>query len=91
MFNANLVGGMVLMWVICFVVLYKGVKSFQYVTAVLVPLTFLFLIVLIALYLGLSGSKGGNAAGFYIGGQTMAGLIDESNRTFSNLFIDAYN
>jgi SNF family Na+-dependent transporter len=77
MFNVNMVGGMVLMWVICFAVLYKGVKTFQYITAILVPLTFVFLIILIILYLGLSGSKGGNAAGFYIGGQSMAGLIDE--------------
>ena len=89
MFNTNLVGPMIIMWIICGLVLAKGVKSFQYITAILVPLTFLFLIVLLILYVGINNKVGGQGIGFYIGGQTFPS--EEEAPTFSSLFLDAFN
>ena len=89
MFNTNLVGPMIIMWIICGLVLAKGVKSFQFITAILVPLTFLLLIVLIILYVGLNNKVGGQGIGFYIGGQTFPS--EETAPTFSDLFLDAFN
>ena len=80
---------MVILWIICGLMLVKGVRSLQWVTAILVPLTFLLLIVLVAMYMGLNNGVEGKGVNFYLGGEEFAGAKDDT--TFSNLFIDAYN
>ena len=67
-FNTSLLGPMIIMWVLCGLALIKGVKSYQGWTAFLVPLSFIFLIILIVMYVGLNNSEGGQGLGFYIGG-----------------------
>ena len=46
-FNASLAIPMIVLWIICGLMLSRGVKSFQLVTSVLVPLSFVLLIVLV--------------------------------------------
>ena len=67
-FNGSLLVPMIIMWVVCGIMLVKGVKSYQWFTAVLVPLTFILLIVLIIQYMGLNNSNEGKGLAFYLGG-----------------------
>ena len=104
-FNKGLVGPMIILWIVCGLMLIKGVKSFQIVASALVSVSFILLFVLMAMYIGLNNNPGvttkneagvdeklpGKGMSFYGGGEEFAGAKDDSYLTFSNLFIDAFN
>lgn len=70
-------------WLICFFCIMFGVKSSSYVVMLTVPLPFICLFALMAYFVGLNNSVGGDGIAYYLGGKEFpTGVLPDGTITY---------
>ena len=90
-FNGPLFIGVLVTWLLCFLGIIKGVKSIQIISALMVPLSFIFLFVSLGYYITLNDSTQGRGAQFYLGGEMLPNNFSADEQSLYSLLIDSYN
>ncbi len=68
-FAGGLFAAVIVCWVLVFICIIKGVKSSSYVVMVTATLPFVFLIILMAKFVGFNGEMEGEGMDYYFGGE----------------------